>query len=131
MQPLPAASPRRTLSLLPSAFAICRLEQDASIPAWALTGIFCSITRTGEELSIICPQASVPPETTCDQGWSCLKIEGPFDLGEVGVLASVVTPLAQAGISVFAIATYDTDYLLVKDIERAIRALSQAGHHMR
>lgn len=121
----------RTLSLLPATFAICRLERDTAVPGWALTGIFFSITRTGDELSIVCPQAGVPPETTCDRGWSCLKIEGPLDLGEVGVLASVTAPLAQAGISVFAIATYDTDYLLVKDIERAIQALSQAGHHMR
>ena len=117
------------LTLLPDTFAICRLDADAAIPAWA-NGRFFSITRTAEELSIVCLQSAVPDGIRCDREWQCFKLAGPIHFTTVGVLASLVQPLAEAGISVFAISTFDTDYLLVKaaDLQRAVDALGQKGH---
>ena len=123
----------RLLSLLTGTFAVCRLAPDAPVPAWAGTGPtgFTSITRTRDELSVICPAAYVPPEQPASGGWSCLRIEGPFGLDETGILAGVVAPLATAGISVFAVATHDTDHLLVTELDAALRALTGAGHTIR
>jgi hypothetical protein len=85
--------------------------------------------RTTEELSVVCEQKHVPPAAICDKGWRCLKVEGPLDLALTGVLAALTVPLAHAGIAVFALSTYDTDYVLVKagDLDRAIRVLRDAG----
>lgn len=116
------------LILLPLRLAICRLAPQASIPASVTAGSFFSITRTADELSIVCPENLAPAEALQDPGWRALKLEGPFDLQLVGVLASVVAPLAEAGISVFALATYDTDYLLVKETQLA-QAISMLAHH--
>jgi uncharacterized protein len=120
------------LSILPETLAICRLEKDGEIPGWALGGSFVSITRTSEELSIVCTQTQVPEGVRWDGGWRCLKVEGPLDLSTTGVLASFVTPLAREGISVFAVSTYDTDYLLVKEenLEKTVKVLSQKGHQV-
>jgi len=122
----------RTLSQVPGIFAICRLGPEEQIPDWALLDRFsfssCILTR--DELSVICPQQQVPDGILADRGWRCLKLEGPFDLSEPGVLASMVTPLAQAGISVFAEATYDTDYLLIKEFDRAVQTLRECGHRV-
>jgi hypothetical protein len=119
-----------TLSLLPDPFAVCRLDAHAPIPGWAAARDFFSITRTCDELSIVCPQSDVPGEIKCERGWRCLKVEGQLDFALTGILASLAAPLADAGIGIFAISTFDTDYLLVKekDLERAIAVLSQAGH---
>jgi len=119
-----------TLSLLSDTFAICRLEPDADIPSWALAGDFYSITRTVEELSLVCLQEVVPEGTRAEKGYRCLKVGGPLDFSLTGILSSLTIPLAQAGISVLAISTFDTDYLLVKEaqVDRAVQKLSQAGH---
>lgn len=121
-----------SLSILPETLAICRLEKDDGIPGWALGGSFVSITRTSEELSIVCTQTQVPEGVRRDAGWRCLKVEGPLDLSATGVLASFLTPLARERISVFALSTYDTDYLLVKDqqLEKAVRVLKENGHEV-
>jgi hypothetical protein len=121
------------LLVLPDTFAICRLSPDAPIPDWVLTGSFFSITRTADELSIVCFQSNVPSEIQCDRDWRCLKVEGPLDLSLIGILASLTAPLARAGIGIFAVSTYDTDYLLVpeKRLEEAVLVLSQEGHHVR
>ena len=110
--------------------AICWLRPDAAVPAWALSGTLTSITRTAEELSVVCPQDNVPADVQAERGWRCLRVCGPLDLALVGVLASLATPLAQAGISLFAISTYDTDHLLVRgeDLDRAMQVLREAGH---
>ncbi len=120
------------LTPLPGTFAVCRLEPGAAIPSWAATGTFFSITRTTEELSIVCDQSVLPEGVRCERDWRCLKLAGPIPFSTVGVLASLVTPLADAGISVFAISTFDTDYLLVKEecFDRAVAALRQAGHNV-
>lgn len=97
-----------------------------------MTGSFVSTTRTAEELSIVCPQIQVPAVMKRKEGWRCLKVRGPLDFSLTGILASLTTPLAKAGISVFAISTYDTDYLLVKEenLEKAIEILVKKGHRV-
>ncbi len=122
MQPL-------TLILLPEIFAICRLAPNAPVPPWADKGQFSAIMRTPDELSIVCQQNHVPDDTMAEWGWRCLKVAGPLDFALTGILATLTTPLAQAGISIFALSTYDTDYLLVKEISivQAVTALRAAG----
>ena len=119
-----------TLSLLSDTFAICRLEPEADIPSWALAGDFFSVTRTKEELSLVCLQERVPEVFRCEKGFRCFMVGGPLDFSLTGILSSLTIPLAQAGISVLAISTFDTDYLLVKEaqVDRAVQKLSQAGH---
>ncbi len=118
---------RQRLTLLPGALAICRLEKNAPVPEWALAGPFCSVTLTREELSIVCPETRVPRAVKKEAGWRALQVAGPLDFSLTGVLASLTAPLAREKISVFAVSTYDTDYLLVKEeqVERAIRALRE------
>jgi hypothetical protein len=119
-----------TLSLLSDTFAICRLEPEAGIPSWALAGDFFSVTRTKEELSLVCLQEIVPEGTRCEKGFRCFKVGGPLDFSLTGILSSLTIPLAQAGISVLAISTFDTDYLLVKEthVDKAVEELTHAGH---
>ena len=109
------------LEILPDTFAICRLDAAAPIPAWA-RGDFISITRTRDELSIVCAQINVPRDVKCERAWRALRGIGVLDFALTGILASLATPLADAGISIFAISTFDTDYLLVKqnDFDHAI-----------
>jgi len=118
------------LSLLPDAFAICRLSPAEDVPEWAMIGEFVSITHTGDELSIVCAEEYVPPDAKADRDWRALRVEGPLDLAMTGVLASLANPLAAAQINLFAISTFDTDYLLVKgyNLARACEALRQTGH---
>ena len=118
-----------TFTLLPATLAVCRLESGAPVPAWALTGPFVSITRTADEMSVICPEPAVPAGVVCAAGWRCLKLEGPFDFSVTGLVASFSALLAGAGISLMVVCTYDTDYLLVRgeDLDRAIAALQRGG----
>jgi hypothetical protein len=118
------------LTTSPDTFAICRLEGDAAIPTWATSGSFFSITRTSDELSVVCLQSAVPDGIRCERDWRCLRVAGTLDFSLVGVLASLVQPLATAGISVIAVSTFDTDYLLVKqqDIQKAAEVLGRTGH---
>ena len=99
---------------LPATFAVCRLAPDASVPAIA-TSLFTSITRTGEEFSIVCPIDNVPENAKCESPWICFKLEGPFPFSLTGVLASFLDPLARDGVPIFAVSTFDTDYVLVKE----------------
>lgn len=119
-----------TLTVLPDTFAICRLSPAEDVPDWAMIGEFVSITHTGDELSIVCAEANVPSSVKADRGWRILKVEGPLDLALTGVLASLANPLADAKINTFAVSTFDTDYLLVKEynLTRACEVLQQAGH---
>jgi len=109
---------------------ICRLNPEAEVPAWAGSGDLVSVTRTADELSIVCAEAAVPEGVRVDRGWRSFKVKGPLDLSLIGVLASLSGPLAQAKVNIFAVSTYDTDYLLVKQAQlaRASEALIQAGH---
>lgn len=116
--------------VLEGIFAVCRLGPSAVVPSWASAGNFFSITRTADELSVVCPQSAVPEGVRSEGGWRCLRVAGAMDFSLVGVLASLVGPMAEAGISVFALSTFDTDYLLVKeaDFEKAKAVLRQTGH---
>jgi len=122
----------RNLTLLSGQYAVCQLPAGSEIPVWAMPkqADFFAVTQTKEELSIICPQQAVPEgqDVVADKGWSCLKLEGPFELDEPGVMASIASPLGKAGISVFAEATYNTDYFLVNDIDLAVKVLIEEGH---
>jgi hypothetical protein len=114
----------------PEPLSICRLPADAPIPPWATGQAFFTVSRTSDELSIVCASALVPANVLTHAGWRALKLVGPFDLLLVGVLLGVAAPLAAAGVTVFPIATYDTDYLLVRhdQLDAAIAALRGAGH---
>jgi hypothetical protein len=127
---MPAAKRTLVLSLLPETFGICRLAPGAAVPAWATQGQFFSVTRTSEELSVIAETALVPERLRTEVSWRVLKVHGPFDFTEVGVLASLVGPLAAAGVSVFTISTFDTDYLLVhsSQLRDAVAGLRNAAH---
>jgi len=119
-----------TFSVLPDRFAVCRLAPTADVPSWILAPGFFSVTRTADELSIVCREDRVPEGCRAEKGWSALRLEGPFPFALTGVLAAFLEPLAQAKIPIFAIATFDTDYVLIKqeDTEKAVRVLAAAGH---
>jgi hypothetical protein len=120
------------LRLVPIAgtFAVCSLSPDGPIPDWAARGSFVSITRTRDELSVVCQEEAVPAGVRSEPGWRGLRIVGTIEFSEVGVLASLVGPLALAGLGVFVLSTFDTDYLLIKeqDFDAAAAALRQHGH---
>lgn len=118
------------MSVAATDLAIARLEARTAVPAWATAGGFFSITRTPDELSVVVEQVRIPSGTPADGGWCALKVEGSLPLSAVGILHSITGPLAGAGISIFAVSTHDTDYLLVKAeaMAQAVRALSAAGH---
>lgn len=122
-----------TLQLIPGEFAICRLAPTEPVPAWADSATFSSVTRNADELSILCPAAPVPATVKHERGWRLLKLAGPFDFAAVGILASVLTPLAGVRISSLAVATFDTDYILVKadTLDATLRTLESAGHIVR
>lgn len=117
------------MSILEGVFGICRLEPGEDIPVWALSGSFFSLTKTDEDLSIVCPQSQIPYTVKCERDWRALKVEGPLDFSLTGILASISALLAQSKISIFAISTFDTDYVLVKenDLDAAVEALRKGA----
>jgi hypothetical protein len=117
------------LTVLAGLYAVSRLGADDPIPEWA-TGQFLSITRTREELSIVSDEATVPPGIRTERSWRCLQLRGPIPFEVTGVAASLTAALADAGISLFLLATFDTDYVLVHsvDLERSLTALRAAGY---
>ncbi len=118
------------LAILPESFAVSRLPASAPAPAWARAGHLQSMTRTREELSVVCRTDAVPPEVKSERGWRAIRVAGTLDFALTGVLASLAAPLAEANVSIFALSTHDTDYVLVKGdaLERAVAALTAAGH---
>jgi hypothetical protein len=131
--PSPRQPPHLPLELLPDTLAICRLAAGAPLPRWADgPSAFLTVSRTAEELSITAVQRVVPADAKCERDYRAFRVRGPLPLNLVGILASVAGPLARAGLSIFAISTYDTDYVLVKsgDLAAAIEALERAGHRV-
>lgn len=120
------------IEILSGRYAACRLEPSTPVPAWAQGGDFCAVTRTDQELSIVCPEHVVPDEIDAQRGWRCMRVAEPLDFAVTGVAAALASPLAAAGIPILLIATYDTDYLLVRDdhFDRALAALREAGHRV-
>ena len=119
-----------TLSVLPDAYAICRLDPATPVPSWAADGAFWAAVRTTDELSVVCLERAIPQPIARAGGWRILKCEGPLDFALTGIMASIAEPLAEAGVSIFPLATYDTDYVLVKEsqLELAKQALTAYGH---
>ena len=117
------------LKLTPGIFAVCRLAPEQDVPGWAV-GEIVSVTRTPEELSIVCSQDAVPDHISRESDWRCLRVVGPLEFSMVGVIASLTGTLATANISVFVVSTFDADLVLVKetDLDAAIAALKAAGH---
>lgn len=117
-------------SVLPGSWAVVRFPPDAEVPASLLAAPFHSVTRTAAELSVVCPDGAVPEGARVERGWAILALEGPFPFDLIGVLAAFLVPLAEAGVGIFALSTFDTDYVLVKRerLEAALEALSSAGH---
>ncbi len=124
------ANRRFRLTLLPGSYAISRAAPGAAVPDVGGGGSFVSITRTADELSIVADEAHEFSGFSRLAGWRCLKVIGPLAFDEIGVLAHLSTTLAAAGVSIVAISTWDTDYLLVQDsaVDRAVEALVAAGH---
>ncbi|SEJ61126.1 hypothetical protein SAMN04488058_1125 [Deinococcus reticulitermitis] len=119
-----------TLHVLPGEYAVCRLDPQEAPPAWAWAGPLSSVTRTLAELSVVCAAQNVPPEVEAQRGWAALELQGPFAFTLTGILASVLVPLQGAGIGIFALSTFDTDYVLVPEsqVRKAAEALRAAGH---
>ena len=120
-----------TLIVLVAPLALVRLNARDDVPAWTADArSFLSITRTSHELSIVADDMAVPLHVPAARGYRALRIEGPLPLEVVGVLAAVAGPLAAAGIPIFAIATFDTDYVLVResDLAKVVAILATAGH---
>jgi hypothetical protein len=112
---------------MPGRYAVCRLAADADVPA-----AFFSVTRTPDELSVVCAEDLAPHGARCEGGWRIFQVAGPLEFTLTGVLAAIAAPLANASVSIFAISTFDTDYVLVKEekLARAVEALRGAGHRV-
>ncbi|HAS43007.1 MAG TPA: ACT domain-containing protein [Microscillaceae bacterium] len=118
-----------TFELLSSTYSLCRLEPEEGVPDWVYLSAFFSITKSKHELSIVCEEFLVPKGITVEESWRLLRITGTLDLSLTGITAKFSTPLAEAGINICVIATYDTDYLMVKSdkILETLHTLSKAG----
>lgn len=128
-----AAPPRLPLELLADTLAICRLDASAPVPEWTReSSRFLTVSRTADELSVTAIQHTVPPGVPCERDYRALRVRGPLPLTLIGILGAIANPLAEAGLSIFAISTYDTDYVLVKaaDLDAALAALERAGHQV-
>ena len=121
-----------TLDILPGKFAVCRMPPNTPVPDWAWSEGFTSVTRTEDELSVVCAAESVPAGIKHTPGWRALKVRGPLDFSLVGILAGLSNILADAGVSIFVISTYNTDYLLVRreQLDAAAEALKAAGYEV-
>lgn len=131
--PSPRQRPHLPLELLPDTLAICRLDAGTALPSWAAgPSAFLTVSRTAEELSITTVQRTLPADAKCERDYRAFRVRGPLPLDLIGILAAIADPLADAGLSIFAISTYDTDYVLVKlrDLPTAIEALERAGHRV-
>jgi len=120
------------IQLLEGKYGVCRLDKNNTTPEWAQSGEFFSITRTADELSVVCAEEGIPDNIKCEKDWRILKVEGPLDFSLTGVLASISAVLAGKKISIFAVSTYDTDYILIKnkDVNSAITALTNEGYEV-
>jgi uncharacterized protein len=121
-----------TLSVLPYHLAVCRLSPGTVLPGWLFELPFWSVTRTADELSVVLPEEKVLSDWKSEKGWRGLMVRGPLDFSLVGILAALAAALAAAGIPIFALSTFDTDYLLVKeqDLFRAVEVLTASGYEV-
>jgi hypothetical protein len=117
---------------MPGSLAVARLDPKADVPTWSGTGSLCAVVRTPDELTVVCDQTVVPEHVITEGGWVALAVEGPLSFSMVGVLVSLLEPLAANKIPVFVLSTFDTDYILVKAerAEVAKQVLRSNGHHV-
>jgi hypothetical protein len=120
----------RKLHHLEGTYAVARLEPTTPVPPWADGAGFVSITRTDDELSIVCRADRVPQCVQVAVSWACFKLQGPFAFDETGVVLSVIEPLSKNGVGIFVVSTYDGDHILVQsaDVERSVALWQAAGH---
>jgi hypothetical protein len=120
------------LTVVEGEFGVARLGPNDPAPDWAVQGAVSSITRTAEELSMVCAAEAIPAGVRAKRGWRCLRAVGRLDFSTTGILASISDPLAAAKISIFVISTYDTDYVLVpgQALATAVECLRAAGHEV-
>lgn len=121
-----------TMKLINEKYGVCRLNKEDDIPKWTKSSDFISITKTEDELSIVCIENIIPEDIKCERDWRMLKVEGVLDFSLVGILSKISTVLANNSISIFAISTYDTDYILLKDKDliKAIKALKDENYEI-
>lgn len=121
-----------TLRVLDKTYAVCSLSKGEEIPVWALSGDFLSITKTEEELSIVCEEKNVRQGIKYEGNWRILKIEGPLGFSLVGILAKIANIMSENNISIFAISTYDTDYILIKqgNINKSVEVLKKENYNV-
>ena len=121
------------LALLDTGLAICRLDPAAGMPAWFVLAppLSAAVVRAGE-LTLVAPEDAVPADVVAERGWRAIEVEGTMDLALTGVMAELSGALAEAGVALFAVSTYDTDVLLVRadQADRAVDALRGAGHQV-
>ena len=117
------------LSVLPGEFVVCRLDAEEGDVGQARGPLWCMV-RDADGLTVICREVDAPPAADRDAAWRALKVEGSFSFSAVGVLASIASPLAEAGVSILAVSSYGRDYVLVKQtqLDGALAALVAAGH---
>jgi hypothetical protein len=127
----PPVKPHLVLKALPGRLAVCRLAAEAPFPAWAV-GAVTSVTRTPDELSVVCAEEAVPADVRAERGFGCLAVVGRLDFALTGVIASLAAPMAEAGVSVFVVSTFETDLVLVREqsLPQAAKALRAAGHRL-
>ena len=125
-------APSLALTLLPGRYAVAQLPAGAALPAWWPTDGMRHASWTDDELSLVCEEQHVPEDVRCQRGWRMFKLQGPFDFALTGILKAVLDPLAAGGVGIFALSTYDTDYVLVQahQLDIALRALRGHGHHV-
>ncbi len=121
-----------TMKLLSGKYGVCSLGAFEAIPAWADNGEFYSITKTSDELSIVCSESNIPNNIKSERDWRILKVEGPLDFSLIGIISSISSVLAKQKISVFVISTYDTDYILIKEkyLRKSIDSLQDEGYNI-
>ncbi|MCO5325600.1 MAG: ACT domain-containing protein [Solirubrobacterales bacterium] len=118
------------LEVLAGELALCRLGPEDEVPEWAEGGELLATVRTAEELTVVCTASAVPAGVEASAGWLALRVSGTLDLALTGVLVKLLEPLAAAEVPIFAVSTYDTDYVLVpaRRLDAASAALEAAGH---
>ncbi len=125
-------APRVGLQLLDGDYGVARLGPSDPMPHWADGSGFVSISRSEDELSVVCLENRIPDGVRADRGWCCFKLKGPFAFDETGIVLSVIAPLSANGIGIFVVSTFDGDHLLVKrgDLEAVRHLLEEAGHRL-
>ncbi len=117
-----------TLILSAQKLAVCKFDKNDPVPVWAENNFFFSITRTEDELSLVCPEDILPDNITAEKDWRALKVNGTLAFSLTGILSSIIVPLAEAEIGIFALSTFNTDYVLIKECN-LVKALSILSKH--